>query len=421
VPRIGRHGRVATLVAVALAAFLLPQAQANEGPKADPKAAKRSVDAQVEQLGEDLHDQTKEVKEATTALANAEAKLPPAQAALASARSALAAAEDAQFDAALSLSATEASAEQALMEHLVAQAQIRVHREALAAFARQAYMGGDFQRLSVLMDAQSPEDLTSAMTYYSSVNRSEKQVLADLDALQERLERTQETLDAAREQILRDQEAAEEAVVETSRARDAATAAAAEVQALITARGVALEKAEDLKAEIEKRLAAMKAESDRLAQIIRERAEAARRAAEKSGGKIVQGTGLLSRPVNGPITSPYGMRYHPILHRYKLHTGTDFGVPTGTAVRAAREGRVIESYYNSAYGNRVVVDHGYVNGVYLVTTYNHLSRDTVSRGEKLERGEVLGYAGSTGYSTGPHLHFEVMEDGRFVDPMRWLD
>jgi murein DD-endopeptidase MepM/ murein hydrolase activator NlpD len=414
---MARHGRVATLVAVALAAFLLPQAQADEGPK----DKKRTVDAQVEQLGEDLHDQTKEVKEATGARAVAEAKLPPAQAALATARTALAVAQDAEFDAGLSLAATEAHAEQALMEYLVAQAQIRAHREALAAFARQAYMGGDFQRLSVLMDAQSPEELTSAMTYYSSVNRSEKQVLADLDVLKDELEQKQESLDDARERILEEQEAAEAAVQNTARASDAATAAQAEVQALIDARAVALDKAEDLKVEIEKRLAAMKAESDRLAEIIRQRAEAARKAAEKTGRKVVQGTGLLSRPVNGPITSPYGMRYHPILHRYKLHTGTDFGVPTGTAVRAAREGTVIESYYNSAYGNRVVVDHGYVNGVYLVTTYNHLSRDTVSRGEKLDRGEVLGYAGSTGYSTGPHLHFEVMEDGHFVDPMRWLD
>ena len=417
--RTARHGSLATVVAVALATFLLPQAQADD----DPKAKKRSVDAAVSQLGDDLHDQTREVNEAATALADAEAKLAPAEAALSSARTALAQAEDAQFDAALSLAATESHAEQALMEYLVAQAQIRAHREALAAFARQAYMGGDFQRLSVLMDAQSPEELTSAMTYYSSVNRSEKQVLADLDALQEELEIKQESLDDAREATLAEQEAAKAAVATTTRARDTATAAALEVERLIEIRGVALTKAEKLKGEIESRLAVMKAESDRLAEVIRKRAEAARKAAEKAGRdgrEVVQGTGLLSRPVNGPITSPYGMRYHPILRYNKLHTGTDFGVPSGTPVRSAREGTVLEAYYNSAYGNRVVVDHGYVNGVYLVTTYNHMTRDTVSRGEKLSRGEVLGYSGNTGYSTGPHLHFETMENGRFVDPMKWL-
>ncbi len=408
------------VVAVALAAFVLPQAQADD----DSKSKKRSVDAQVSQLGEDLHEQTAEVKAATTALSDAEAKLAPAEAALDSARTALAAAEAAQFDAALSLAATESHAEQALIEYLGAQGRMRAIREALAEFARQAYMGGGFERLSLLMNAQSPEDLTSAMSYYETVNRSEKQVMDDLDALQEDLEVKQAFLDQSLRRILDEQEAAEAAVKTTTAARNTATAAQAEVQRLVAVRAGALEKAEELKAEIEQRLTVMKAESDRLAEVIRKRAEAARKAAEraeKSGRKVVQGTGLLSRPVNGPITSPYGMRYHPILRYYKLHTGTDFGVPSGTSVRAAREGTVIEAYYNSAYGNRVVVDHGYVNGVYLVTTYNHMTRDTVSRGEKLSRGEVLGYSGSTGYSTGPHMHFEVMEDGRFVDPMRWLD
>jgi murein DD-endopeptidase MepM/ murein hydrolase activator NlpD len=414
--KTARHGGLAMVVAVALAAFMLPQAQADD----DPKDKKRAVDSQVQRLGDDLEEQNAEVTAATSALADAEAKLPPAQSALTSARTALANAEDAEFDAGLDLAATESHADQALIEYLAAQGQMRAHREALAALARQAYMGGDFQRLSVVMNAQSPEDLTSAMSYYETVNRSEKQVLADLDALQADLEIKQASLDDARERILAQQKSAAAAVETTTAARNSATAAEAQVQTLIAARGAALEKAEDLKAEIEKRLAVMKAESDRLAEVIRKRAEAARKAAEKAGKQIVQGTGLLSRPVNGPITSPYGMRYHPILHRYKLHTGTDFGVPSGTAVRAAREGTVIESYYNSAYGNRVVVDHGYVNGVYLVTTYNHLTRSTVRKGEKLERGEVLGYSGSTGYSTGPHLHFETMENGHFVDPMRWL-
>jgi murein DD-endopeptidase MepM/ murein hydrolase activator NlpD len=411
-----RSGGLAIVVAAALAAFLLPQAHADD----DPNAKKRQVDSQVQQLGNDLDEQNAEVQAAGDALAAAEAKLPPAQAALASAQTALATAENTEHDADVRLAATESYADQALIEYLGAQGRIRAHREALAEIARAAYMGGDFQRLSMMMDAQSPEEFTSAMTYVGTVNRSENQILADLDAMQRDLAAKQASLTDAHARILDEQAAAAAAVDRTGQARDTATAAQSQVQALITARGAALGKAEELKGEIEKRLAEMKAESDRLAEIIQKRAEAARRAAEKAGHQIVGGTGLLSRPVIGPITSPFGMRYHPILHVYKLHTGTDFGVPTGTAVHAAREGTVIESYYNTAYGNRVVVDHGYVNGVYLVTTYNHLSRSTVHRGEKLGRGEVLGYSGSTGYATGPHLHFEVMENGHFVDPMKWL-
>jgi murein DD-endopeptidase MepM/ murein hydrolase activator NlpD len=413
--RIGRR-TLAAVVAVTLAGFMLPQAHADD----DPKAKKHQVDTQVQQLGDDLDEQNAAVKAAMGALDSAEAKLPPAQAALASARTTLANAEDAEQQANLDLAATESYADQALVEYLGAQGRIRGHREALAEIAREAYMGGDFSRLSMAMDAQSPEEFTSALTYVGTVNRSEKQVLADLDVLQSDLKAKQDSLDEAHARIEGEQQAAAAAVETAAGARNAATAAQTEVQGLIAARDKALTQAEVLKDDIEKRLEEMKAESDRLGVIIRQRAEAARKAAEKAGHKIVEGTGLLSRPVIGPITSPYGMRYHPILHTYKLHTGTDFGVPSGTAVHAAREGTVIESYYNTAYGNRVVVDHGYVNGVYLVTTYNHLTRSTVHKGEKLDRGEVLGYSGSTGYSTGPHLHFETMENGHFVDPMRWL-
>lgn len=417
-----RRSRIAVIVAATLTVVLLPPARADN----DPSDKKKAVDAQVRELGEDLHEQNAEIRQATSALDAAEAALPPAQAKLAAARAAVTAAEVAQREAALELAATESHREQAFIEFMGAQAQMRGHREALNAMARAAYMGGDLQRLSVVMNAKTPEELTSAMSYYGTVNRSEKVVLRDLAALQRDLTAKQAALEEASLRIADEQASADAAVGATANARDAARTAQTEVQALIVARGAALDKAEDLKAEIEKRLAAMKAESDRLAQVIKERAERARRLAEKQGKKVQKkvgsiGTGLLTRPVIGPVTSSYGMRYHPILRRYKLHTGTDFGVPSGTSVRAARGGTVIESYFNSAYGNRIVVDHGFVNGVYLVTTYNHLSRRTVGKGDRLDRGEVLGHSGSTGYSTGPHLHFEVMENGRFVNPMTWLD
>jgi murein DD-endopeptidase MepM/ murein hydrolase activator NlpD len=407
---------MAAVVAVTLAMFFVPQAHADD----DPKAKKRQVDSQVQQLGSDLEDQDAAVQAATAALADAEAKLAPAQAHLATAQTALAAAQDAEHQAGVDLAASQHWADQALIEYLGAQGQIKAHQEALGEIARQAYMGGDFQRLSMVMDAQSPEDFTSALAYVGTVNRSESHMLDNLDDLQRNAKAKQAEFTAAHDEIAEQQKIAAKAVDAATEAQAAASAAAAQVQALIDQRDQALAQAEALKKDIESRLAEMKAESDRLAVIIQKRAEAARRAAEKAGHKIVDGTGQLLRPVIGPITSPYGMRYHPILHRYKLHTGVDFGVPVGTAVHAARAGTVLESYYNTAYGNRVVVDHGYVNGVYLVTTYNHLSRSTVHEGEKLAAGEVLGYSGNTGWSTGPHLHFETMENGHFVDPMRWL-
>lgn len=134
----------------------------------------------------------------------------------------------------------------------------------------------------------------------------------------------------------------------------------------------------------------------------------------------VDGDGRLAMPVNGPVTSPYGMRLHPILGVWKLHDGTDFGVGCGTPVRAAEDGTVATTYSDAAYGNRVIIDHGDITGHGIVTTYNHLTSWTVSSGQSVRRGDVVGYVGSTGYSTACHLHFMVEVDGSTVDPQTWL-
>lgn len=113
------------------------------------------------------------------------------------------------------------------------------------------------------------------------------------------------------------------------------------------------------------------------------------------------------------------MRLHPIQHVWRLHSGRDYAAPCGTPIKAAASGTVIEAGYNSGYGNRVVVDHGVIGGVHLTTTYNHLQRIR-THGGRVARGDVVGYEGSTGNSNGCHLHFEVLEDGDFVDPLRYL-
>ena len=86
------------------------------------------------------------------------------------------------------------------------------------------------------------------------------------------------------------------------------------------------------------------------------------------------------------ITSPFGMRFHPVLHYWKLHDGTDFGAACGTPIRAAYAGRVAERYYNAGYGNRLMIDHGYVGGRYVTTGYNHASRYIVHVGQRVREG-----------------------------------
>jgi murein DD-endopeptidase MepM/ murein hydrolase activator NlpD len=126
--------------------------------------------------------------------------------------------------------------------------------------------------------------------------------------------------------------------------------------------------------------------------------------------------GPLDRPVGGPVTSPFGMRVHPVTGVRKLHDGTDFGVPCGTPVHTSGPGTVVSSGDAGAYGTRVVVRHG--SGV--ETSYSHLSAASVRAGTPVETGDVVGRVGTTGLSTGCHLHFMVVEAGTPVDPMTRL-
>ncbi len=127
-------------------------------------------------------------------------------------------------------------------------------------------------------------------------------------------------------------------------------------------------------------------------------------------------SGRLQMPIQGRLTSPYGYRIHPILNVRKLHTGLDIAASTGTVIHAAGDGSVVFSGRWGGYGNCVIIDHG--GG--MATLYGHCSRLAVAEGQSVRQGQTIGYVGSTGMSTGPHLHFEVRKDGRTVDPMGYL-
>ena len=118
-------------------------------------------------------------------------------------------------------------------------------------------------------------------------------------------------------------------------------------------------------------------------------------------------------PVQARITSTFGMRYHPILHYARMHKGIDFGAHYGQPIAAAAEGQVIRAGWAGGYGQQVRIAHG--NG--LVTSYSHMSRMAVAPGSLVRAGQVIGYVGSTGLSTGPHLHFEALQGGVAVNPL----
>lgn len=133
-------------------------------------------------------------------------------------------------------------------------------------------------------------------------------------------------------------------------------------------------------------------------------------------GSFIPGKGIFAYPVRGRLTSPFGLRRHPLFKVVSFHSGVDLAAPYGTAIKASDSGRVIFNGWYGGYGKVVIVDHG----MDYSTLYAHLSRTSVSRGKSINQGDTVGYEGQTGYSTGPHLHFEVRKNGRPQNPLNYL-
>ena len=173
-------------------------------------------------------------------------------------------------------------------------------------------------------------------------------------------------------------------------------------------------------ADAEARAANQAAADARAREAAQEEARRQEAARERERAQQVSSSGYLSQPMPGAVTSEFGMRLHPILGIYVLHSGIDFGAACGTPVTAAADGVVYATPYDASRGNHVIIDHGVQRGVNLTTAYLHLSSFAVSPGQSVARGQVVGYEGTTGSSTGCHLHFETRENGTPVNPRNWL-
>lgn len=196
-----------------------------------------------------------------------------------------------------------------------------------------------------------------------------------------------------------------------------------------------LGKLEADRAEMEKQHDALTFEADALSAIIQKKQQEAAAAAaaasgassgssQSSGGPATfVDTGEISAkgmiwpaPGYARVSSPFGYRIHPIFGTRKMHTGVDISAPMGASIVAATDGVVQSAGGLGGYGNAVIIDHG--GGI--ATLYAHNSKLLVSAGQSVQRGQVIAKAGSTGYSTGPHLHFEVRKDGTYINPLPWI-
>ncbi len=300
----------------------------------------------------------------------------------------------------------------------VVEEQLRLKREELAAAQRRltteehdfglrvalAYKTSDLTYLDVILASTSFEDLVSRVDVVHSFVSGDNQLVGRLQVARDDVRREQREIAAKESEV---HQAVAELAAQSARLVALRAAEAAQQSAALAARkdkAGALAHVNDNLAQLARQEDQLIAESNALSGVIN----------GSSGGG--GGTGSLAWPVSGPVTSGFGWRVHPILHVRKFHTGIDIGAGYGTPIHAADSGTVIYATWMSGYGNVTIIDHG--GGI--STLYAHQSSLAAGNGVRVGRGQVIGYVGSTGFSTGPHLHFEVRLNGNPVDPLAYL-
>jgi len=385
---------------------------------ADTGADKKKLDAGIAKLRTELEGTSKVLAEAFVELQRTKAELPGARQALAAAAAAQVRADRHNEAVATALAVAKAYAAKAgdaLARNARESQQVQ---DQIGNLARDDYQQGAISGLSIALEASSPEDFTNRLIMMDTVMRVRRATLSGLDAVQAEGRADQARLVAVRQQVAALKVQAEAALAQATAARVAAAAAQARLDRLYAAQTryaatVAAKKAAEIT-----NIKRMQARSDALRRILA--ARAARMHANH--GVVGSRSGFLSKPVDAPESSQFGMRLDPVLRIWQLHAGLDFAVDCGSPVRAAANGQVIlttPEAFSGGYGNQLVIDHGSTHGVDLTTTYNHLTSFVVTGGY-VRRGQLVAYSGTTGLSTGCHLHFETRENGTPVDPHLWL-
>lgn len=262
---------------------------------------------------------------------------------------------------------------------------------------RDIYINGQINYLDVLLGAKDFSDFSSRMYLLQKI------ISRDLELL-EKLKQDAAEINSRKEQL-----AAE--MKEIKATQTELEAKKAKVNKLREQRAYMLYKAQEEEQSSQEEYERLLAISENIASMLRNMENAGGGAPAGQGG-----TGQFMWPCNGPITSYYGWRTHPIFGTTKYHSGMDIAVDSGTPIHAADSGTIVYSGWLGGYGNCVMIDHG--GG--LVTLYAHNSALNVGEGQYVSKGAVVAYAGSTGYSTGPHCHFEVRLHGELTEPLNYL-
>ena len=462
---------LAALLVGALASTSLTSAVADD--KDDLEDQRGQVNSDINQAEAALDESSDELVQASNAYDAAKQKLGSARDNLASTQGELKTAQAYDQTMQSRLDSAQQDLTNARADLESGQKRVRQAREEAQRFLVEQATEGDprLRALGSLLNGEDPKTFGLKMDYTGAVSEAQSASLENLDASEVMLQVQRDEVKRARDRVAEERRAAARNLEVKKELERQAEEQTQQVKQLVGRRDSARDTAEDAKQADLGRLDSLEGERDRIAGKLRaiaaqERREALREKRKQqqqqeqdngsnggnsggnNGGNNNGGnsggnnggsdggdsggndggsdpppdTGFsLGYPVgNAYITSPYGMRFHPILHVNKLHDGTDFSAACGTPVLASEDGTVSEAYYNAGYGNRIIISHGYHRGVSVATSYNHMTSFSVGVGQSVSKGEVIGYSGTTGYSTGCHMHFMVYVNGATTDPMNWL-
>ena len=287
-----------------------------------------------------------------------------------------------------------------------AQAVQEAQYEAMKKRIRFMYEKGETYYLALLFEAQSYSDMLNRAEYIGQLSAYDRRKLDEyventnyVALCEKTLEEEKETLEAAKEEVKEEQASVQELLAEKNNQINQVTAEIGDKEQQIAAYKASIDQENAEIAALEKVVAAEKA------------------ALEESRRRVYNG-GVFAWPCPKytRISDNYGMRMHPTLGVEMMHNGIDLAAPYGTAILAAYDGTVVAASYSSSMGNYIMIDHG--SGLY--TIYMHCSSLAVSRGQDVTKGQTIAAVGSTGRSTGNHLHFGVRLDGSYVSPWRYL-
>ncbi len=391
----------AVLSAALLAGLLAPASADDLIDKAD------ELNNKIDQTESALEGASARLQRAAADLERAQSQLPAARSAYEAAAGRLSSARDRL--ALIRQKLRQLRAQQVKVQTEIRQAERRIVRSEtlIARIVRYQYQTGGYAELQVVLDSDSPTDFVQRVMATQSVTDAQAEVVDQLNADKSVLAARQQQMQVTEEAIEATEAEAEKQVEELQGLAEAARSAKRDVKQLIAVRSRSLRVAQQEKAAEQERLAAL---------------DAARKALQAQIAQAAStgtATGALIWPLPGASAGGgVGWRTHPVYGYRSCHTGVDISASSGTEIIAARTGVVIwtKSELGGPFGNNTLIDHG--NG--LATFYAHQSGFAVQAGQKIKKGQVIGYVGSTGYSTGSHLHFEVHINGVPHDPMGWF-